>query len=76
VLHPSFSLSWFGKLDEGQEREENAKILFMFAYEAYKKIYDDEEAATRTGAGKSHTRSRRPREAPIRVTPEKSAKMA
>lgn len=47
MLHPSFGLSWFGKLDEGQERDENANILFTFAYEAYKKIYDDEKAATR-----------------------------
>jgi hypothetical protein len=58
VLHPSFGLSWFGKLDDGQEREENAKILFTFAYEAYKKIYDDEKAAAGTSTDKSRTRSR------------------
>ncbi|KAJ7482522.1 hypothetical protein FB451DRAFT_1441871 [Mycena latifolia] len=46
VLHPSLGLSWFGKLaHDGKERENHARVLFMYAYEAYKKVYDHEKTA-------------------------------
>ncbi|KAJ7453226.1 hypothetical protein FB451DRAFT_1373925 [Mycena latifolia] len=46
MLHPSLGLSWFGKLaHDGKERENHARVLFTHAYEAYKKVYDDEKAA-------------------------------
>ncbi|KAF7360904.1 Dimer-Tnp-hAT domain-containing protein [Mycena sanguinolenta] len=48
VLHPSLGLSWFGKY--GEERKNQAKILFTHAYDSYKKIYDNEMARTKRAA--------------------------
>ncbi|KAJ7786750.1 ribonuclease H-like domain-containing protein [Mycena olivaceomarginata] len=38
---------------EGEERLKKARILFTHAFESYKKIYDDEKAASRTTAAPS-----------------------
>jgi hypothetical protein len=35
------------KLEDGEDRMEKAQILFTHAYNAYKKVYDDEKAASR-----------------------------
>ncbi|KAF7371462.1 HATC-domain-containing protein [Mycena venus] len=58
VLHPSLGLSWFRKLDQGEERPEYARILFTHAFQAYKKPYDDEKAASRAQKGNSDAQAR------------------
>ncbi|KAF7362862.1 Dimer-Tnp-hAT domain-containing protein [Mycena venus] len=58
VLHPSLGLSWFRKLDQGEERQEHAQILFTHVFQAYKKTYDDEKAASRAQEGNSDVQAR------------------
>ncbi|KAJ6453398.1 hypothetical protein C8R45DRAFT_945232 [Mycena sanguinolenta] len=46
-LHPSLGLLWFNKLEDGEDRMYKARILFTHTYDAYKKIYEYEKAASR-----------------------------